>query len=181
MLVHLRRAVVVSIVLFVVCGLAYPALMTGVAQVFFKGQADGSLVKIDNTVIGSSLVGQSWTGPKWFQGRPDPDKPMATGSQNYGPKSKLLLNFSHSELVLLRHEGITPTNDLVTGSGSGTDPDISPADAYAQVDAVAAANHLPVAVVKHLVATNIVGAYWGFLGAPYIDVLQLNVALAGLK
>ncbi|MGD0084802.1 MAG: potassium-transporting ATPase subunit C [Acidimicrobiales bacterium] len=180
MLVHIRRAVVVSIVLFLVCGLAYPFLMTGVSQLLFKNQANGSLVKVNNKVIGSSLIGQSWTGPKWFQGRPDPDDPMASGTQNFGPKSKLLLTFAHSEVVKLLHEGITPTNGLVTGSGSGLDPDIAPADAYAQVDVVAAANHLPVATVDHLVATHIAGAEWGFLGSPYVAVLQLNLALARL-
>jgi K+-transporting ATPase ATPase C chain len=168
MLVHIRRAVVVSIVLFLVCGLAYPFLMTGVSQLLFKNQANGSLVKVNNKVIGSSLIGQSWTGPKWFQGRPDPDDPMASGTQNFGPKSKLLLTFAHSEVVKLLHEGITPTNGLVTGSGSGLDPDIAPA------------NHLPVATVDHLVATHIAGAEWGFLGSPYVAVLQLNLALARL-
>jgi len=180
MLAHIRRAVAVSIVLFLVCGLAYPFLMTGISQLFFKNQANGSVVTVNGKVIGSSLIGQTWTGPKWFQGRPDPDNPMASGTQNFGPKSKLLLKFAHTEYETLLHEGITPTNGLVTGSGSGLDPDISPADAYAQVNAVAAANHLPVATVDHLVATHTAGAEWGFLGAPYIDVLQLNLALGQL-
>ncbi|MGD0083169.1 MAG: potassium-transporting ATPase subunit C [Acidimicrobiales bacterium] len=181
MLVHLRRAIVVSIVLFVVCGLAYPALETGIGQLLLRNQANGSLVTANNEVVGSSLAGQHWTGPNWFQGRPDPDNPMATGSQNYGPRSKLLLHFSRSELVLLRHEGITPTSDLVTGSASGIDPDISPADAYAQVSAVAAADHLPVTAVRHLVATHMAGAEFGFFGAPYVDVLELNIALSQLR
>lgn len=180
MLVHLRRAIVASLVLFVVCGLAYPALETGVAQLFFKHQANASLVTDNKTPIGSTEVGQSWFGRKWFEGRPDTDNPMATGPQNYGPKSKLLLNFASMEAARLRHEGIRPTNDLVTGSGSGVDPDISPADAYAQVSAVAKANNLPVSAVRHLVATHVVGAYWGFLGSEYINVLQLNLGIAKL-
>ncbi len=180
MLVHLRRAVVLSVVLFVVLGLGYPLLETGVAQLFFKTQANGSLVTRGAAVLGSSELGQRWTGPKWFQGRPDPDNPMASGPQNYGPKSKLLLRFSKSQAALLRREGITPTNDLVTGSGSGLDPDIAPADAYAQVNAVAAANHLSPATVRKLVERHTVGAYWGFLGAPYVNVFQLDMALAKL-
>lgn len=191
MLAHLRRAIVSSIVLFLLCGLAYPLAITGVAQLFFKGQADGDLVSRSGALSGSTLIGQSWadvpcpagTGAKtgsacWFQGRPDPDNPMETGSQNYGPKSKLLLDFSRGEVRLLDHEGITPTNDLVTGSGSGIDPDITPADAYAQVDAISRNDHVAVATLRALVRSHTVGAYWGFLGSPYIDVLQLNEALA---
>jgi K+-transporting ATPase ATPase C chain len=106
---------------------------------------------------------------------------MATGSQNYGPKSKLLLHFAQQQVAVLKGEGITPTNDLVTGSGSGIDPDISPSDAYDQVPAVAKADHLSVAVLDHLVTLHVVGAEWGFLGAPYIDVLELNEALAALR
>lgn len=180
MLVHLRRAVVVSVVLFVICGLAYPAIETGIAQLFFRGQANASLVSENGKVIGSSEMGQHWDGPKWFQGRPDGDDPLDTGSQNFGPKSKLLLDFSRRQVRLLESEGIAPTNDLVTGSGSGVDPDISPADAYAQVDAVAKANHLPAAEVHRLVASKVVGPYWGFLGSKYINVLGLNMALVHL-
>lgn len=180
MFAHLRRAVVVSIILFVVCGLAYPFAVTGVAQLTLRGQADGSLVTDGHTVIGSRLIGQQWKGPRWFQGRPDGDDPMESGSQNFGPKSKLLLDFARQQVAALEREGITPTNDLVTGSGSGIDPDISAADAAAQVHAVAHANGLSVAAVRALVKSEEHGAELGFLGAPYIDVLQLNQALAAL-
>ncbi len=175
MLLNLRRSVVISVVFFLLLGLAYPALMVGVGQLFFKSEANGQITK-----YGSPLIGQHWSGPKWFQGRPDADNPMATGAQNYGPKSKLLLDFSHTRVVALEKEGITPTNDLVTGSGSGVDPDIAPADAYAQARAVARANHLSVGQVDALIKSHVTDAYWGFLGAPYIDVLQLNEALATL-
>lgn len=177
MFAHLRRAVIVSIVLFVVCGLAYPALEVGVAQLFFHHQANASIVSDGTRPIGSTEVGQVWKAPKWFQGRPDADNPMATGSQNYGPKSKLLLEFSRGEIAALRKEGVRPTIDLVTGSGSGVDPDISPADAYDEAPAVARANHLALRTVDHLIAAHVVGAYWGFLGAPYVNVLELNLAL----
>ena len=181
MLVHLRRAVVVSVVFFVLLGLAYPFFITGVGQVFFSRQANGDLVSSKHGYAASSIIGQHWAGPKWFQGRPDGDNPQATGSQNYGPKSKLLLHFAEAQVGRLRKEGITPTNELVTGSGSGVDPDISPHSAYVQVSAVAKANHLPVAAVRHLVSTHVVGPYWGFLGSQYVDVLRLNEALAHLE
>lgn len=180
MLVNLRRAVVVSIVLFLLCGLAYAGVSTGVDQVLFPHAANGSLVISGRTVVGSSLVGQQWTGPRWFQGRPDSDNPMASGAQNFGPSSAALKTFSHDELVRLRHQRIVPTNDLVTGSGSGIDPDISPSDAYAQVSAVARATGLSVGAVRGLVAQHVSGAEWGFLGAPTVNVLELNLALAAL-
>jgi K+-transporting ATPase ATPase C chain len=181
MLTVLRRSIAVSIVLFVVCGIAYPLIVTGIGQVAFRDQANGSLMTKNGAVIGSSLIGQHWSGPKWFQGRPDGDDPMASGSQNFGPKSKLLLTFSEQQRRALVREGIKPTNDLVTGSGSGIDPDISPADAYAQVAAVAKANGLSAQVVHHLVESQTHSRQWGFLGAPYVDVLQLNLALQALE
>jgi K+-transporting ATPase ATPase C chain len=175
MLVQLRRAVVVSVVFFVLVGLAYPAVETGIAQAFFGHQANGSL-----TANGSTLVGQQWSGPKWFQGRDDPDNPAATGSANWGPRSDKFVKILEARIHLLRSEGITPTADLVTGSGSGVDPDISPADAYAQADAVAKANGLTVARVERLIASQVVGPELGFLGSSYINVLGLNEALARL-
>jgi len=175
MLVQLRRAVVVSVVLFVIVGLAYPAVETGIAQAFFGHQANGSL-----TANGSTLVGQQWSRPKWFQGRDDPDNPAATGSANWGPRSEKFVKILEARIHLLRSEGITPTADLVTGSGSGVDPDISPADAYAQADAVAKANGLTVARVDRLIASQVVGPELGFLGSSYINVLGLNEALAKL-
>lgn len=175
MLVQLRRAVVVSVVLFVIVGLAYPAVETGIAQAFFGHQANGSL-----TANGSTLVGQQWTGPKWFQGRDDPDNPAATGSANWGPRSEKFVKILEARIHLLRSEGITPTADLVTGSGSGVDPDISPSDAYAQAHAVAKANGLTVARVDRLIASQVVGPEFGFLGSSYINLLGLNEALAKL-
>lgn len=172
---NLRRALLASVLFFLLLGLGYPALMVGVGGLFFKSQATGQITR-----DGSALIGQHWSGPRWFQGRPDADNPMASGPQNYGPKSKLLLDFSRSRVAALRREGITPTNDLVTGSGSGIDPDIAPADAFAQARAVARANGLPLDRVDTLIKTHIIGRYWGFLGSPYIDVLELNEALAAL-
>ena len=176
MLINLRRSVLISVVFFVLLGLAYPLAETGIGQLIFAHQANGSL-----TANGSVLVGQNWAGPRWFHGRPDADNPMATGGTNLGPRSKVLVKTVKQQLVALTKEGLTPTADLVTTSGSGVDPDIAPADAYAQGAAVAKARELPVAAVRQLVAAHIEPAQFGFLGAPYIDVLQLNEALESLR
>jgi K+-transporting ATPase ATPase C chain len=176
MVANLRQAIVVSIVFFVLLGLAYPLAETGIGQAFFSHQANGSL-----TANGSTLVGQNWKGPRWFQGRPDADNPMATGGSNLGPRSKVLVNSVRQQITELKAEGITPTPDLVTTSGSGVDPDISPADAYAQVNAVAKARGLQVAAVRHLVVEHIQQPQFGFLGSAYINVLQLNEALEALR
>jgi len=176
MLVNLRRAILISLVFFVVLGLAYPLAETGIAQAFFSHTANGSL-----TADGSTLVGQSWTGPQWFHGRPDGDNPLATGGSNLGPRSKVLIKDVQQQIAELKKAGITPTPDLVTTSGSGVDPDIAPVDAYAQVNAVAKARGVPVATVRQLVATHISGLQLGFLGSSYVNVLQLNEALAGLR
>jgi K+-transporting ATPase ATPase C chain len=171
---HFRRAIVLTVILVILC-LAYTGIETGIAQVFFRSQADGSMTK-----YGSSEIGQSWTGPKWFQGRDDSPNPAASGPTNYGPLSMQLYEQVKKQVALLETEGITPTNGLVTGSGSGLDPDIAPVDAYAQVNAVAKANDLPVAEVKQLVASHVAPVYLGVFGAPYVDVLDLNVALSQL-
>jgi K+-transporting ATPase ATPase C chain len=179
MLVHLRRAIAVSVVLIVLC-LVYTGVETLIGQVAFSYQANGSLIKQGNTVIGSALIGQTWTGPKWFQGRDDQDNPAASGPTSYGPRSEQLYTQVVQESAQLRKDGITPTNGLVTGSGSGIDPDISPADAYTQVNAVAKANNLPVSEVKALVAKYSAPVYDGVFGSPYVNVLSLNMALAKL-
>jgi K+-transporting ATPase ATPase C chain len=105
---------------------------------------------------------------------------MATGGTNLGPRSKALVQAAAKQIAALKKEGVTPTPDLVTTSGSGVDPDISPAGAYAQAAAVAKARGLPVSVVRHLIASQIRPAQFGFLGSPYVNVLQLNQALQAL-
>jgi K+-transporting ATPase ATPase C chain len=183
MLAHLRRSVILSIIFIVVLGLAYPLAGTGVSQLFFKNQANGSL-----TPDGSTLIGQQWTGPKWFQGRPDgtvvgtgPGGVVVSGTSQLGPRSQALESAIAKQAALLKKEGIVPTNDLVTTSGSLVDPDIDPASAYAQVNAVAKARGLSVSAVRRLVTSQIHSKEFGFLGATYIDVLTLNEALAKLK
>jgi K+-transporting ATPase ATPase C chain len=186
MLVHLRRSVVAALFFLVLCGLVYPLAGTGLSQLAFHHQANGSL-----TADGSTLIGQQWSGPQWFQGRPSatvspsgkpsPYDAMASGASNLGPRSKVLEHHVAVRAAALRNEGITPTNELVTSSGSGLDPDISPRSAYAQVDAVARARHLPRSVVAHLVATHVRQPELGFLGEPVVNVLELNLALSKLR
>jgi potassium-transporting ATPase KdpC subunit len=175
MLLNLRRAVALTIVMIVLC-LAYTYVETGIGQLFFRHQADGSL-----TAYGSPQIAQTWTSPKWFIGRDDTPNPLASGPTNYGPRSIQLFDQVQTQVAALKKEGITPTNGLVTGSGSGLDPDIAPADAYAQVNAVAKANGLSVAAVHTLVSDQIAPVYFGIFGAPYVNVLLLNEALAKLK
>jgi potassium-transporting ATPase KdpC subunit len=173
---NLRQALGATVFFLVLLGLLYPLAETGIGQALFNHQANGSL-----TANGSPLVGQTWHGPQWFQGRPDSDNPMATGGSNLGPRSKALVQAVEQQIAKLKKEGITPTPDLVTTSGSGVDPDISPADAYAQVNAVAHARGLQPAAVRQLVNAEIHPAQFGFLGSSYINVLELNERLATLR
>jgi potassium-transporting ATPase KdpC subunit len=176
MLAILRQSVGVCAAFFILLGLGYPLAVTAVGQGLFSHQANGSL-----SANGSALVGQQWKSPDWFVGRPDADDPMATGGTNLGPRSKVLVRDVAAQIALLRKEGITPTPDLVTTSGSGVDPDIAPVDAYAQVNAVAKARGLPAEEVMKLVRSQIRQAQFGFLGSAYINLLQLNEALASLR
>jgi len=184
MLVNLRRSILFSLVALVFLGLVYPLVGTGLSQVLFPHQANGSLTR-----DGSALVGQTWSSPKWFHGRPDDDNPLVTdgssgssGASNLGPRSKALLR-STKELVEYWHKmGVkNPTADLVTTSGSGYDPDISPADAMVQIPMIANARHLSPAALRTLINHETEKAQWGFLGSAYINVLSLNQALAGLR
>ncbi len=180
MLVQLRRALVFSVLLVVLC-LAYTGVETVIGQVAFSHQANGSLVREGNNVVGSSLIGEAWNGPKWFQGRDDAFTSKASGPTNYGPRSEQLYKQVIQKVAALKKEGIKATNGLVTGSGSGLDPDISPSSAYSQVDTVARANNLPVAEVRTLVAEHVAPVYLGIFGSPYVNVLSLNLALARLR
>ena len=176
LLLNLGRAVIVSAIFFVLLGLAYPLAETAIGQSLFSHQANGSLT--DN---GSTLIGQKWQGPQWFQGRPDGFDPAATGGSNLGPRSQKLLDTYHERIDDLQKQGITPTPDLIAASGSGIDPHISPAAAYAQVDTIAGARHLDPSRVRDLVTAHVQGPQFGFLGAAHVNVLELNEALSTLK
>jgi K+-transporting ATPase ATPase C chain len=182
------------LVLTVVLGIGYTLVITGIGQLIFPAQANGSLVRVDGKVVGSSLLGQSFTTakgaalPQWFQSRPSAagngyDGGASSGS-NYGPNSSTLIALIKSrQAAIEKSDGVTAAQipaDAVTASGSGLDPDISPAYALLQVDRVAKARDLSEATVKQLVESKIQGRELGYLGDPTVNVLDLNIALAKL-
>jgi len=214
MLVHIRRGIVLSLVILILT-FAYTYASTGVDQVLFKHQSDGSI-----TPNGSTLIGQDWSQTKCpghplgscvFQGRPDNLGPYAgslnpvaaggdnplqannipgkrgvlnsgeSGASNLGPRSSTLLSNTQALVAYWHKRGVNPTPDLVTTSGSGYDPDISAADATAEIPMVSQATGLSAATLRSLIARENSGAQLGFLGTSYIDVLQLNEALVKLR
>jgi K+-transporting ATPase ATPase C chain len=221
LLTQLRRGAVLCLICLVLFGLAYPLLGVGLSQLFFKGQADGSL-----TPSGSIRIGQDWSltkcpgnlpGSCVFQGRPDNlgpysdlgnpkgcptpkpssgcspvghpgDNPLVangvaggSGATNLGPRSAELEAYTQQLIAYWQKRGVNPTSDLVTTSGSGIDPDITPADARAEIPMVSNATGLSSGKLEHLINQQTQGAQLGFLGSPYIVVLELNEALAKLE
>jgi potassium-transporting ATPase KdpC subunit len=198
MLKQLRPAIVMIVVMTAITGLLYPLAMTGIGLVVFPYQAHGSLIEKDGKVIGSELIGQSFTSDKYFHGRPsattepDPKDPTKTvpvpyaadnsvGS-NLAPTSQPLIDRVKDDAAKLAAEnsGKIPV-DLVTTSASGLDPDITPAAAFFQVPRVAKARGLPVDRVRALVKDNVQDRTLGVLGEPRVNVLKLNLALDALK
>ena len=186
MLTDVRRGAIALVVFTVLVGLAYPMLMFGVGQAVFGGGADGSLVRRGGQVVGSSLIGQSFTDPRYFWGRPsaagDGYDAGASGASNLGPTSQKLADTVQERInaLLEAHPGRTAADipaELVTASGSGLDPHISPAAAAFQVERVAAARRLDPARVRALVREHTQGRDLGFLGEPRVNVLELNLAL----
>ncbi len=185
-----KQAVIglVMLIMFTVLGgIIYPLVITGLAQIFWPHQANGSLISQDGRIVGSELIGQSFTSPRYFHGRPSAagqngyDASNSSGS-NLGPTSKVLIDSIAERARQVRQEnGLAPDApvpaDLVTMSASGLDPDISPASAFLQVPRVAKARNLPEDQVRALVASHVVGREWGFLGEPRVNVLELNLAL----
>ncbi|MGK9231053.1 potassium-transporting ATPase subunit KdpC [Inquilinus limosus] len=188
MLNQIRPALVMVVLLTILTGLAYPLAMTGVSQALLPDQADGSLVRrSDGTVIGSSLIGQEFTGDKYFHGRPSATAPTpynaaSSAGSNLGPTARALADRVKADVDALAAQGIeTPPADMVTASASGLDPDISPANAELQVARVAAARGLPPERVRQAVQDATSGRLFGLIGEPRVNVLQLNMALDGLK
>ena len=190
MLRDLKSSVVAVIVLTAVFGLGLPALFTGFAQVAFKHQANGSLIEVNGKIVGSRLVAQAFTKPQYFHERPSATSPAYNGGgttfANLGPTNPDLAKAVQQQAAaILKLEG--PYNpgltihripvDAVTTSGSGVDPDISPAYAQLQARRVAAVRKLPLATVQRLIKANTDGRSLGFLGEPGVNVLMLNVAL----
>ncbi|MBV8375197.1 MAG: potassium-transporting ATPase subunit KdpC [Candidatus Eremiobacteraeota bacterium] len=189
MLKHFGTAIRLTIVSVVLLGLIYPFVMTGIAQVLFPRQAGGSLVTVNGKVVGSWIIGQLWTKPQYFQGRPSAAgkgyDPTSTGATNYGATSKKLIDSTRKTIAALEKQNPeakgAPPMDLVTSSGSGIDPDISPEAAYWEAPRVAKARKLSLGAIDALVAAHVQGRIFGFLGEPHVNVLELNLALDGLK
>jgi potassium-transporting ATPase KdpC subunit len=183
---HLRPALTMLLVLTLLTGVVYPLIVTGLAQVLFPQQANGSLIVRDGKVIGSELVGQSFDDPKYFWSRPSATSPFpynaaASSGSNLGPTNPGLIEAVKTRVTALRaadpgNEAAVPV-DLVTTSGSGLDPHISPAAALYQAHRVARVRGLEESEVKNLVARYTEGRQFGLLGEPRVNVLKLNLAL----
>lgn len=180
------RGFKVFFILTVLTGLVYPLAMTGLARLIFPRQAEGSMVRYGGRVVGSALIGQNFTAPGYFHGRPSAAgrgyDALASGGSNLGPTSAPLMVATVRNLVRVLQEnpGLRPQQvplDLVTASASGLDPDISPEAAYLQVPRVAGARGVPAARLRRLVEEHVHGRQYGFLGAPRVNVLELNLAL----
>jgi K+-transporting ATPase ATPase C chain len=197
MLKEIRPAIVLLVALTLLTGLAYPLAMTGIAEAIFPSQAQGSLVIRDGKVVGSRLIGQNFVSEKYFHGRPsatlgpDPADASKTVSQPYnasnsmgsnlGPTNKALIDRVKADVGKLKAENpAEPVPvDLVTTSGSGLDPDISPAAAYFQVPRVAKARNMSEQDVRSLVGRHIETPFLGIIGEPHVNVLALNLDLDG--
>jgi potassium-transporting ATPase KdpC subunit len=195
MLREIRPAILVLVILTLITGLVYPLVMTGIAQVIFPRQANGSMIERDGKVVGSELIGQNFTSDKYFHGRPsattatDPNDPTKTiaapynaansGGSNLGPSNKALIDRVKGDIAKLQKEnpGTPVPIDLVTTSGSGLDPDISPEAALFQVPRIAKARNLPEDRIRQLVEDHTEGRLFGLLGEPRVNVLELNLAL----
>lgn len=199
MLREIRPAILVLVLLTAITGLAYPLAMTAIAGVIFPKQAQGSLIEKDGKVIGSALIGQEFKEDKYFHGRPsatvapDPNDSSKTvpapynaansGGSNLGPTSKALSDRVKEDVEKLKAENPTASVpvDLVTTSGSGLDPDISPDAALFQVPRVAKARSMSEDAVRELVTQNTQGRFAGVIGEPRVNVLALNLALDAAK
>jgi potassium-transporting ATPase KdpC subunit len=185
MLSELRPAILITIVFTVLTGIIYPLAVTGIAQVIFPNQANGSLVERNGTVIGSEMIGQNFTRPEYFHPRPSAAgmgyDASSSGGSNLGPTNPALADRLAKDAAQFRKDnpdyaGPIPS-DAITASASGLDPDISPANAMAQASRVAKARGVAASAIEDLIRANIQGRDLGVLGEPRVNVLKLNMAL----
>jgi potassium-transporting ATPase KdpC subunit len=181
--IALRYTIVTTILL----GIVYPLVITGIAQLTMRDKANGQLLTRDGQIIGSAIIGQAFTSPRYFHSRPSAAgngyDATSSGGSNLAPSNKALVTRIDGDVATWQKQnpGQPVPIGLVTTSASGLDPDISPADALYQVSMVAAARHLPETTVRALVESHIEGRQLGFLGEPRVNVLELNLALDDLK
>jgi K+-transporting ATPase ATPase C chain len=186
---HLASAALFTLVSVVALGILYPLAMTLIAQLIFPHQAGGSMLYVNGKPVASAIIGQAWTKPKYFHGRPSAAgkgyDPTSTGGTNLGPTSKKLIDATRATITALRKENPDATipipMDLVTSSASGIDPDISPEGALYQVPRVAKARGMSVDAVRAIVDAHVHPRDLGFLGEPHVIVTELNLALDNAK
>ena len=190
---QLRPAILMTVVLVLITGIIYPLAVTGAAQVLFKDRADGSFIERDGVTVGSKYIGQAFTEDRYFQGRisaagatdenPNGYDAMSSGASNLGPTNQVLIDRMRASITqIAEREGVEPSRipaDAVYASGSGLDPDISPAYAEIQVARVARARGISEDEVRRLVKNNTAGRQFGILGEKRVNVLNLNLALDG--
>jgi potassium-transporting ATPase KdpC subunit len=181
---NLITAVLMTLATTVLLGILYPLLVTGLAQLIFPKQANGQLIQRDGVVVGSRIIGQPFSGPGYFHSRPSAAgaagyDASASGGSNLGPTNAQLITRVNGDVVKMQAEnpGVAVPVDLVTTSGSGLDPDITPAAAGFQIRRVAAERKIPESEIARLVLENSANRQWGFLGEPRVHVLELNLAL----
>jgi K+-transporting ATPase ATPase C chain len=183
---HLTTLVIYTVVTVVVLGFLYPLVITAIGSLVFPRQAGGSMIEANGKPIGSAIIGQLFTKPQYFQGRPSAAgkngyDPTSTGGTNLAPTSKKLIDSTKATIAALKKANPEaagePPMDLVTSSGSGIDPDISPEGAYYQAPRVASARKIPLDRVRALIGEHVEGRTLGILGEPRVNVFELNRAL----